>query len=73
MKDGKIIQLNIIYLGDENFFSFSINDSFLILPNSLRKLAKSFNVDCKSYFPYEFVNSKDIDLNYIGSIPTFDL
>jgi hypothetical protein len=65
IKDGKIIQITV------NFreFTFTFRDSYLILPSSLRKLAKSFSVSEKSYFPYEFVNN--INLNYIGPIPDF--
>ena len=38
IKDGKIIQITV------NFreFTFTFRDSYLILPSSLRKLAKSF-------------------------------
>ena len=48
-------------------------DSYLLLPSSLRKLAKSFNVINKSYFPFKFVNNSDNILNYVGPIPSIDM
>ena len=50
-------------------------DSLLLLPISLSKLTNSFGNlinNKKTSFPYNFVNdnhNKNIDLNYIGSIP----
>lgn len=45
-------------------YSIHFRDSFLMLPSSLGKLAKSFNVENKSIFPYKFVN--EISLDYEG-------
>jgi hypothetical protein len=42
----------------------------LILQSSLRDLAKGFNVDVeKSFFPFGFMNYKEVDFNYRGSVP----
>lgn len=46
----------------------TFRDSFCILPASLLKLSKSFDVETtKGVFPYDFFN-KD-NLNYIGKTP----
>ena len=60
-----------------NFGKYNITllDSLLLLPISLSKLTNSFGNlinNKKTSFPYNFVNdnhNKNIDLNYIGSIP----
>ena len=69
IKDGKVIQLTVLF----NHYNFYLRDSYLILPSSLRKLAKSFGVSEKSHFPYSFVNNEAISLDYIGIIPAYDL
>ena len=66
IRDGQFIDLKFKYAGKYNLF---FRDSLLLLPSTLKKLAESFNVDNKGYFPYCFVNNKDISLNYIGPIP----
>ena len=44
-------------------------DSFLLLPLSLRKLCKAFNVSTvKTHFPFLLT-----DINYSGKFPAFDL
>lgn len=46
----------------------------LLLPSSLRKLAKSFSilgVEAKSIFPYTFVNNISTFLSYQGDVPPF--
>jgi hypothetical protein len=70
IKDDKIIDIKIIF----GKYNISFRDSLLMLPTSLSKLAKQFNVENKSLFPYNFVNNKynnNIDLNYIGKVPSF--
>jgi hypothetical protein len=45
-------------------------DSMLILQSSLRDLGKGFNVDVeKGFFPFGFMNFKEVDFNYRGSVP----
>ena len=56
---------NISINKDKN--SFSIIDSYTMLPNSLRKLGISFEVDTlKTNFPYKFAASNN--LFYKGSL-----
>jgi hypothetical protein len=51
-------------------YIITLKDSNQLLLDSLRKLAKCFNVDTqKSIFPYSFVNENNLD--YIGTIPDF--
>src|SRR5882757_1300306 len=68
IKDGKMFNIQLIY----NDIIINFRDSLLLLPASLKSLAKSFTVEDKSIFPYEFVNDRDIyDLDYIGKVPLF--
>lgn len=64
IKDGKFINLQLNF----NKYKIYFRDSFLMLPLSLRKLAKAFQVDIqKGYFPYRFVT--ETNLEYIGITP----
>nr|QWO71383.1 DNA polymerase [Termitomyces sp. Mi165-7] len=65
---------NFIYLilkFSENY-NLNFRDSFLLLPSSLRNLARSFNVQAKGIFPYKFLINNNIPLNYIGQIPNYN-
>lgn len=69
-RDGSIIEMKISRTINKKTFRFTILDSYLILPNTLRQLCLDFHLDpafSKSYFPYPFV-TKD-NLNYIGPVP----
>lgn len=73
MKDGKMISLNFSWSPSDdktNVYSIEFRDSLLMLPNSLRKLAKAFHVDNKGIFPYKFTDV--VDLDYIGEVPAFE-
>ena len=60
---GKIISVNFNY----NDISITFKDSYLLLPSSLRKLGKSFNIESlKGIFPYALS-----DINYSGKVPEF--
>ena len=60
---GKIITLKFTY----NNYNIIFKDSYLLLPSSLRKLGKSFNVEMlKGIFPYALS-----DINYKGIVPEF--
>jgi hypothetical protein len=49
--------------------TIQFKDSYLLLPLSLRKLCKAFDVTVpKSYFPFNLTN-----INYVGVFPQFDL
>ena len=50
-------------------FKITLLDSLQLIPGSLNNILKSFNCDIKKkYFPYSFVNKKN--LNYIGNKPS---
>jgi hypothetical protein len=71
LKDGKMINIKMSY-DNINAYQITFRDSYLILPSSLNKLARQFNVTNKGIFPYNFVNdqfNKNINLNYIGKVP----
>jgi len=66
---GRIISLTLFYNKKDNNKSYSLHfkDSIQLLLTSLRKLAKTFNIDTqKGIFPHTFVN-KD-NLEYIGGV-----
>ena len=64
LRDDRIIKITI----GKNKHSFTIHDSYCILPNSLRLLADNFDVDTvKSIFPYRFATQDH--LFYIGNTP----
>ena len=52
-------------------FQINFRDSYLLLPSSLKTLAKSFKVLDKGIFPYNFVNNLNISLDYKGAVPDF--
>lgn len=66
-RDSSIINIGISC----NEMTLHIRDSLSMLPSSLRSLAKSFKVEDKSIFPYNFVNNKAISLDYVGPVPRF--
>nr|QWO71388.1 DNA polymerase [Termitomyces sp. T70a] len=53
-------------------YSLNFRDSFLLLPSSLRKLAKSFDVEEKGIFPYKFLFNNNVPLNYKGPVPSYN-
>jgi len=66
IRDNRLIKIPFKF--DKSGMLYFI-DSYLLLPNSLDKLGKSFNVENKGIFPILFVNKPNIDLNYIGEVP----
>jgi len=77
-KDGKIIGFDVkihnhLYYTNSNKLNFTtlkFRDSYKLLPHSLRKLTKEFNVEAiKGDFPYLFPNINN--LNYIGNFPDY--
>ena len=69
IKDGKYINLRIKYGPNFNYY-VNFKDSYLILPGSLDKLTKNFNVETlKGSFPHDFVTSSNLD--YIGPVPEY--
>ena len=68
IKDGKFINLEVIYKIGDNKYKITFRDSYLLLNSSLSKLSKAFNgINIKGIFPYDFVNENN--LNYIGNVP----
>jgi DNA polymerase type B, organellar and viral len=62
--NGKLIQIKV----NKNNLTWFINDSYLLLLNSLDKLGKSFNIEIsKGIFPY-FIS----DINYKGDFPAYE-
>lgn len=66
--NGNIINLKFIFA---NKYTLYFRDSLLLLPGTLRSLAKNFNVEAKGLFPYKFVNNPAIPLDYIGRVPSY--
>jgi len=62
-----------VNFGPKNKYNISFRDSYLLLPLSLQNLSNQFKVgQVKTIFPYKFLNdkiNKNIDLNYIGTLP----
>jgi DNA polymerase type B, organellar and viral len=57
------------YYGKGYYITFK--DSLLLLPAKLSLLAKSFGFEDKGIFPYNFINNKNIKMDYIGKFPRF--
>jgi hypothetical protein len=68
IRDGRIIDVKVGFEKSKIFF----RDSLLMIPISLAKAAKSFNVEEKGKFPYRFVNQPEINYDYIGPVPSYD-
>lgn len=69
IRNGQFIDLKLKFAGKYNLF---FRDSLLLLPDSLRNLAKNFNVVNKGLFPYKFVNNINIPLDYKWSVPKIE-
>lgn len=67
INDDKLIDIKFKFANYNLYF----RDSYLLLPSSIKDLAKAFNVEKKGIFPILFVNDSNINLNYIGEIPSF--
>ena len=68
IRDGRFLNLKLTF---DNRYTLNFRDSLLLLPSSLDKLTKSFNVTKKGIFPYNFVNKEGINLDYIGDVPEY--
>jgi hypothetical protein len=74
IKDGKFINLELCWgkineKTNKHEYSINFRDSLLMLPSSLRKLSKAFNVENKGHFPFRFVNDPAVSLQYEGLTP----
>lgn len=77
-REGKLISYKMSYglltkpraSGLKYQFSLTINDSYLMLPSSLEKLAKTFKIDQgKGFFPLKVLNDPAFTFDYKGSLP----
>jgi hypothetical protein len=73
IKDEKFINVKLGWTSGKTTYSINFRDSLLMLPSSLRKLAKSFGVEDKGHFPFSFVNDSTVSLDYIGITPNISL
>nr|YP_010455102.1 hypothetical protein NYK79_mgp46 [Porodaedalea mongolica]UUA03944.1 hypothetical protein [Porodaedalea mongolica]WCF76704.1 hypothetical protein [Porodaedalea mongolica] len=69
IRDNQIIDLKFYFENNENnetnsLYTLYFRDSYLLLPSSLDKLAKSFNTVSKGIFPYKFINNPLIKLDH---------
>lgn len=71
-RDGRIIDLKFPFFVNNRKLYLFFRDSYLLLPASLSNLALNFNVSKKGIFPYQFVNNKNIPLNYNGLVPSYE-
>lgn len=74
-RDNAILRLLFKFKINNNkkAYTMTFYDSKLILPASLRDLSNSFNVENKKdYFPYGFLNSEDLNIDYKGPVPKFE-
>jgi len=75
INSGKLITIDFCFKKEhwKDSMVLSFRDSYQILPASLRKLAKSFDVTTqKTIFPYNFVNNPNLDLFYKGTVPAYE-
>lgn len=73
-RDGRIINLKLKYnISSNRSYSIYFRDSLLILPLALKKLGENFDVEIKkTIYPYTFVNDSNVNLNYVGNVPTIN-
>jgi DNA polymerase type B, organellar and viral len=69
IREGRIITFPFKYKSLRKNKTINFRDSYLLLPSSLYKLCKIFHVEDIGIFPFNFVNNKNIDLNYEGKFP----
>ena len=64
----KLISIKFIFGTGKTARTLVFKDSYLLLPNTLRKLCIAFSIPTiKSYFPFAMS-----DINYIGEFPSFE-
>jgi DNA polymerase family B len=75
-RDNKILKITLKYTPNNNSSrkcTLIFYDSMLILQTALRDLPKGFNMDIgKDYFPFGFMNYKEVDFNYRGPVPKIE-
>jgi len=68
IRDNRLIQIPFKF--DKTGMIY-FHDSYLLLPESLDKLGKSFKVDNKGIFPIFFLNEPNLDWEYSGKLPEY--
>lgn len=63
--------VNTKFKFNDNKYKLEFRDSLLMLPVSLRKLAKAFDVEDKTIFPYNFISEDTIFNHYAGEVPNY--
>ena len=72
INDGKLLDIKFGFCDGK--YKLNFRDSLFMLPSSLKKLSKSFNIENKkTIFPYRFASRENILNKYSGSIPRFYL
>jgi len=73
-RDNAILKLTLKFniKNTKTICTLVFYDSKLILPASLRDLSNSFSIENKKdYFPYGFLNTYDLNLDYKGPVPEY--
>lgn len=72
IRDGNLIQVRATVQKGKKKYTLIFRDSYMVLPESLDDLSKSFAIkDKKSIFPILFPNKKDFNFNYYGKVPEY--
>lgn len=67
--ESKFIEVSLTIKVKNKNLTIKFRDSMLLLPESLKKLGSTFNVESKGIFPVFFPN--DNSLNYQGEVPDY--
>lgn len=67
--ESKFIEVSLTIRFNNKNLTIKFRDSFLLLPESLKKLGETFKVESKGVFPVFFPN--DNSLNYQGVVPDY--
>ena len=70
-RDGRLISIKLKLKRNNQTTTFTILDSYQLLPASLEKLSISFNTSInKGHFPFRWLNT--VDFNYTGKVPDYE-
>lgn len=71
MRDGVLIEIELSWINSSGKrIKIYFRDSYLLLPESLRRLAIAFGVSMKGWFPFSFLNELGVGgLLYEGLVP----
>ena len=68
INEGRIVSIDLEVALENKNIKITFRDSYQILTSSLESLAKSFNLENKGLFPYDYVTPDNLD--YVGSVPS---